>query len=166
MIIQKEPEQIMETFFYRKNPFAVKTSKGFYVPVYRDVTILDIVKHIEGKHVIGAYQSRSDETCVWACIDFDSVEYNDVAKKIAEHYKPGNVSSIVRDTLFEISESKGSHVWFFFNKVVATPDAYVFLETILTMFGLKKGRDAKIDIFPRSAHLSGKRVGWLVRIPR
>lgn len=156
----------METFFYRKNPFAVKTKQGFYVPVNRDITILDIVKHIDGRHTIGAYQSRSDETCVWACIDFDRFEYNETAQKIANHYKPENDSGIIRDILFEPSESKGSHVWFFFNKVIATPDAYVFLETVLAIFKLEKGRDAKIDIFPRSAHLSGKRFGWLVRIPR
>lgn len=161
------PEQIMETFFYRKNPFAVKTSKGFYVPVYRDVTIADIEKHLNGGHTIGAYQSRSDDTCIWACADFDSMDYNDIAKKIAEHYKPEKgTKCVVRDTLFEPSESKGSHVWFFFDRVVATPDAFVFMNTMLAMFGLKKGRNAKIDIFPRSSQLSGKRVGWLVRIPR
>lgn len=166
MIIPKQPEQIMETFFYRKNPFAVKTSKGFYVPVYRDVTIQDIIKHINGGHTIGAYQSRPDDTCIWACIDFDSFEYNDIAKDIADRYKPGNDQGVIRDTLFEPSESKGSHVWFFFNRVVATPDAFVFLETVLALNKLRKGRDTKIDIFPRSSNLSGKRVGWLVRIPR
>lgn len=166
MIIPRDPDQIMETFFYRKNPFAVKTKQGFYVPVHRDVTIPDIIKHLNGGHTIGAYQSRPDDTCTWALIDFDSFEYNDIAQNIADKYKPNDESGIIRDTLFEPSESKGSHVWFFFKKVVSTPDAFVFVETVLALNGLRKGRDTKIDIFPRSSCLSGKRVGWLVRIPR
>ncbi len=165
-------QTIMDRFFYRKNPFAVKTSSGIYIPVHRDVTLKDIEKHLNGKHTIGAYQSRPDETCTWACIDFDDYIYDDVAQKIVRSILPNTVQymddlpPIVNDVVYEPSESKGSHVWFFFSYPKSTKDAYDMLISILKSHNLYTGRDSKIDIFPRAPHLSGKRVGWLVRIPR
>ncbi len=158
-----DAQEMMDRFFYRKNPFAVKTSAGFYVPVYRDVTISDIQRHIIGAHTIGAYQSREDETCMWACIDFDDHKYDEKAKEITKHFKD---HLVIEDTLYEPSESKGSHVWFFFNIPTETQNAHRFLSMVLDTYHLRSGRDTKIDIFPRSPHLSGKRVGWMVRIPR
>lgn len=146
---------IMERYFYRRNPFAVRTAKGFYVPVYRDVTEADIARHLAGLHTIGAYQSRADETCRWSCIDFDDFSYLEVAKRIAK--KHGGK--------LEMSESKGFHVWFFYDEPIPTINAYIDVTDALSEFNLKAGRESKIDVFPRSAHLSGKRVGWLVRVP-
>lgn len=166
------PEEIMDKFFYRKNPFAVKTSKGFYVPVYRDVTLRDIQRHLDGQHTIGAYQSRPDETCTWACIDFDDKKYEEIVGEIVKHIKPftifytDDLPPIVKDVGFEVSTSKGYHVWFHFNRPEKIEFAYKYVMTQLTSRGLYPGRDSKIDIFPRSPHLSGKKVGWLVRIPR
>lgn len=159
------PKEIMDRFFYRKCPFAIKTTSGFYVPVYRDVTEVDIQKHLDGIHIIGAYNSRADSTCRWACIDFDDFSYEDIAKRIANEvgliYK-----DIVKETLFEQSPSKGFHVWFFFNRVSSTEEAYIFISSVMRNYNLTSGRKSKIDVFPRSPLLSGKRVSWQVRIPR
>lgn len=159
------PKEIIDTYFYRENPFAVKTSAGFYVPVYRNVAEKDIVKHLNGGHIIGCYQSRSDETCKWSCIDFDDMKYENVANKIVADIKAALPHEIVKDAMLERSNSKGFHVWLFFNKPIRTEDAHEMLTTILGFNFLEPGRSFKIDIFPRSPHLSGKRVGWLVRLP-
>ncbi len=155
-------QDIMDRFFYRKSPFAVKTAQGFYVPVkkdgiYRDVTLGDIEKHLSEKHTIGAYQSRSDETCVWGCIDFDDKKY----KGIAEHFHMLSPST----TMLE-ETNRGYHVWKFFNSPVSTFYMYHLLLNMLRVHNLVPGLNSKIDIFPRSEHLSGKRFGGLVRIPR
>ncbi len=166
------PQQIMDRFFYRKNPFAVQTSKGFYIPVHRDVTLLDIENHLTNGHTIGAYCAREDETCMWGCIDFDDVSYEQIAKdmvlKHTNHISgiPYSFNLPLKKIMFEKSESKGYHVWFFFQKPETTEKAYNFVSDVLHDFYLRSGRDTKIDIFPRSPHLSGKKVGWLVRLPR
>ena len=154
--------EIMEMFFYRKNPFALKVKAGYYVPIKRDVTLADIQKHIDGLHIIGAYVAREDESCVWGVIDFDLESYREIAEKIVDKYKGSALFTCVR---LEKSLSKGYHVWFFFAQVVNTGVVYQLLNIILGDFGLETGRSSKIDIFPRSAHLSGKRIGWLVKVP-
>jgi len=148
-------QEILELFFYRNNPFAIKTNSGMYVPVHRPITKLDVDKHLQGLHTIGAYNARPDGTCKWACIDFDRLTYSTQAKDIAIRHR-GKL---------EVSESKGYHVWFFFDHPRNVYDVHHWLIQILDEFGLKKGVDSKIDIFPRSDALSGKRISWLVRIP-
>jgi len=155
-------QQIMDRFFYRKNPFALKVKDGF-IPIYRDVTRNDIMKHLLGEHIIGAYQSREDETCMWACIDFDDFKYESTAKDIFKDYED---EPLLKDCVFEKSYSKGFHIWFFFEMPMKTERAFDFLTSILKAYNLYPGRDSKIDIFPRSEHLSGKKVGWMVRLPR
>ncbi len=154
-------EEILQYFFYRRNPFALKTP-AHYIPIYRDVTVSDIEKHLNGYHIIGSYNSRPDETCKWGCIDFDSHEYDKLAENL--HDQSGN-HEIVDFSIIEKSTSKGTHVWYFFNEVQRTQDAFHFLENVLAEHSLTKGLKSKIDIFPRSPHLSGKKVGWMVKLP-
>lgn len=161
-------KQIMDLFFYRPEPFAIKTKAGFYVPVNRSVTLQDIKKHREGKHVIGAYNSRSDATCQYACIDFDNFDYREVAEEIASSNN-GLIPvmlGVKTEKLFETSESKGFHVWFFFESPVPTEVAYNYLMWIMIDHELKVGRNAQIDIYPKSPKLTGKRVSWMVRLPK
>ncbi len=169
-----EVEEIMDKFYYRKCPFAVKTKAGFYIPVYRDVTYADIKKHLEGGHTIGAYNSREDGTCKWACIDFDDKQYEKVARQIAKQeviFKDTEIGhsygeDIDVEILFEESPSKGYHVWFLFGKAVKTVEAYYWLLSIIQNNKLQVGTNAKIDMFPRAPELTGKRVSWQVRVPR
>lgn len=163
------PQEILNLFFYRRYPFAIKTPKD-YVPVWREVTETDIIKHLQGIHTIGAYQSCEDETCTWACIDFDDFKYKTDAENIIEDIKNYiNISSMsvgisIKDCKLE-KTNRGYHVWIFFATPKTTSYAYKCIIYFLKQRKLSHGLKNKIDIFPRKPTLSGKRLGGLVRIP-
>jgi len=165
-------QEIMDVIFYRKSPWAVKTKAtatkpAIYVPVYKEITLEAIQKHLDGGHTIAAYQSRPDETCLWATIDFDDFKYEEVAKQIYREQKASGVfQSVLIEPKFEESESRGYHIWFFFKTPQTTEFAYKMLINILATKGLEKGTNNKIDVYPRAEHLTGKKFGAHVRVPK
>ncbi|MFC0534286.1 DEAD/DEAH box helicase [Pelagicoccus mobilis] len=123
-----------------------------------------IEDHLRGKHTIGSYSIRKDDTCIFLAADFDGegweacvVEYSDSAEIFGFQ------------TLLEISRSgNGAHVWLFFAEPVPTRLARSLGTVIL---GEASSRLSKFDLgaydrfFPNQDTMPKGGFGNLIGLP-
>lgn len=108
---------------------------------YKQLTIHDILDHLNGKSVIGVYPLLKTDECRFLVFDFDNhekgSEQNDFANKDDEWIEEVNaLVSICRlngiDALVERSRSgKGAHIWVFFDKPIPASLARSFGSALL-----------------------------------
>ena len=153
---------------------------GEYFPIRREVTVQDVKNHMEGKHTIGTYQVRADNTVKWGVLDFDKASQEQFAKAIAWELKQEGYN-----VLLEESGSLGHHhVWVL--KECGFKEMREILLAKATKYGLVEGKDrnkgskmsdaewvevqkeneSKVEVFPKTKEpLLNDQVGFLVKIP-
>src|SRR3990172_5102261 len=92
-----------------------KCSQRAFLPV-TDQVVLD---HLQGRHVIGVYPLRPDESCFLLAADFDGPSWKeDVAAFVSTCRRIGVMPAIERSR-----SGKGAHAWFFFSGPVPASTA-------------------------------------------
>ena len=98
-----------------------------FVPM-SDQAVLD---HLQGRHVIGVYPLREDDTCWFLAADFDEESWvDDVAAFVETARTVGLPAGVERSR-----SGNGAHVWFFFAAPVPAATArrmgcYLITETM------------------------------------
>jgi len=92
-----------------------KCSQRAFLPVADQV----ILGHLQGRHVIGVYPLRPDESCFLLAADFDGPSWKeDVAAFVSTCRRIGVMPAIERSR-----SGKGAHAWFFFSGPVPASTA-------------------------------------------
>jgi len=82
-----------------------------YVPLSNDV----IRGHLEGRHTIGVYPLRLDETCYFLAVDFDKKSWQEDAAAFLEVCRAMNIPVVLERS----RSGNGAHVWIFFSEPVS-----------------------------------------------
>lgn len=87
--------------------------------------------HLQGRHVIGVYPMRKDETCGFLAADFDKACWREDVTAFTETCQRIGVSCAIERS----RSGNGAHVWFFFNNPIAAATvrklgSYLITETM------------------------------------
>ena len=152
-------------FVGRRNPHAIQTSNGGYVPVRRPLKLRDLINHLNGEKTLGTYVIREDGLVNYACIDIDG-DPKEFAANQDKYLKLGvEVFNLFPDfdRALEFSGRRGYHVWLFPEK----PEPPAFMrELVKARFKLGK-IPADIEIFPKQdrVDVTKKQLGNLIKLP-
>jgi superfamily II DNA or RNA helicase len=131
-----------------------------FLPV-EDQVILD---HLQGRHVIGVYPLRTDETCWFLAADFDKTSWTDDVAAFVETCSANGLPAAVERS----RSGNGAHVWFFFSAPVAAGAArkmgcYLITETMSRRHQLNM--ESYDRLFPNQDTLPRGGFGNLIALP-
>ena len=153
------PDQLRR-FLGRTKPFAIQTSNGGYVPVHREITQEDLIKHLRGEVTLGTYVIREDGLITFASIDIDGRvgedmgPYEQLAYYVLELFPEF-------DRCVEWSGRRGYHVWIFLEQ----PEVPRFVRELILSRLKTNGVSPKIEVFPKQHVTTGKGLGNLIKLP-
>ncbi|WP_206215160.1 hypothetical protein [Desulfovibrio sp. ZJ200] len=83
------------------------------------VTDQVLYDHLSGRHTIGIYPLRKDDSCRFLAVDFDEADWRNDSRAFLRSCHDTNIP-----TALEISRSgKGAHIWIFFSEPVPAKEA-------------------------------------------
>ena len=140
------------------------TMKDFQNKTYTPYTAQALIKHLEGKDMLGIYPILLENTSYFLTADFDESNWREQSKNFIHTCEKYGIHSYP-----EISQSgNGCHVWIFFE------DAYpcwksrkIFLELIRQALGISPLKEEKSfdRLFPNQDALTGGYLGNLIALP-
>ncbi len=147
-----------------------------YSPIYKPIDKDALLAHLEGKHTLGIYLLRMDNTIKIAVIDIDiskklimqeeTMRNIDLWKlaladavKIIKFLKNLNITAYL-----ETSGWKGLHVWLFFETPIKAAEARDFLKTVLRKIG-PPPEGINREIFPFQDSTNRDSLGSLIKLP-
>jgi hypothetical protein len=123
-----------------------------------------VMAHLRGRHVMGVYPLRKDETCWFLAVDFDKETWtDDVAAFVATCRDVGLRPSVERSR-----SGDGAHVWFFFSEPTPAAAArkmgcYLITETMSRRHELSF--DSYDRLFPSQDTMPRGGFGNLIALP-
>jgi len=167
--------RMLELFAGREGVFAQQTGSGAYVPVRpeRDLTIEDIVAHLEGARSYAIYPVMKDNTCRFICFDVDlgREEAETAGPRLPELQKQllptlraisSSLSALgvgSASTLFEDTGGRGFHIWLFFESPISAGLALKLGRALLDRAGVQ------CEVFPKQGSVSPDRYGNPIKLP-
>lgn len=126
-----------------------------------DQVILD---HLKGRHTIGVYALREDETCWFLAADFDKTSWQDDVAAFVETSRGVGLQPAVERS----RSGNGAHVWFFFAAPLAASVArrlgcYLITETMTRRHQL--GMESYDRLFPNQDTMPRGGFGSLIALP-
>jgi superfamily II DNA or RNA helicase len=126
-----------------------------------DQTIFD---HLAGRHTVGVYPLRADDSCYFLAVDFDDADWRADAQAFAQSCRELGVP-----VALEISRSgNGAHAWVFFSSAVAARDARR-LGTAIISHTCARTRQLKLTsydrLFPNQDSMPKGGFGNLIALP-
>jgi superfamily II DNA or RNA helicase len=128
------------------------------------VSDAQILRHLQGRHVMGVYPMLQDETCWFLAADFDKGSWQEDIAAFAETCR-------AIDIPVEIERSrsgKGGHAWFFFSAPVAAATARR-LGTFLLTETMSRRHELRLDsydrLFPNQDTMPRGGFGNLIALP-
>jgi len=131
-----------------------------YVPLSHE----GIRGHLEGRHIIGIYPLRLDETCYFLAIDFDKKAWQEDAAAFLEVCKAMNVPAALERS----RSGNGAHVWIFFSEPIPASLArrlgsFLLTETMSRHHQL--GMESYDRLFPNQDTMPKGGFGNLIALP-
>ncbi|MFQ5803882.1 MAG: DEAD/DEAH box helicase family protein [Candidatus Methylomirabilales bacterium] len=124
----------------------------------------EIRKHLQGRHVMGAYPLLEDETCWFLAVDFDKKSWMEDTAAFVETCRSHGVPVAVERS----RSGNGAHAWFFFNASVPVAIArkmgcYLLTETMARRHQLSM--DSYDRLFPNQDTMHKGGFGNLIALP-
>lgn len=170
-ITREEIKLFRSIFNTRDDVFArywedFESKKSGYAPTYRlnqspqALTDVVISNHLMGKQTIGVYPLFPDNTTVFLAIDFDGLDWFELASRVSEIAQTYQLNPYL-----ECSKSgNGGHLWFFFAKRISAFTARQMGKLLLSKTGIKN-RITFDRMFPSQDEHAGKGYGNLICLP-
>ena len=123
-----------------------------------------VLAHLKGRHVMGVYAMREDETCWFLAVDFDKGTWMDDTKAFVATSRRLGLPAIVERS----RSGNGAHVWFFFSSPVSAVAArkmgcHLLTETMAERHELSM--DSYDRLFPSQDTLPRGGFGNLIALP-
>jgi len=166
---QKDPQKALlkilyNRFFSKTDNYAIavidETVK--YNPIPGKPAPSQILAHIRGETVLGAYNLLPDNLVSWGAFDVDSTKLS-VAKVLAKQIVEilGNVPHSI-----EYSGRKGYHIFLWLDKLYPAAEVQRVLLGIRDSVGAPRAGDPHVEVYPKQASLSANlEVGNLIKVP-
>lgn len=122
--------------------------------VRQPVTQRSYFLHLIGKVSLGLYPLLDDATCRFGAIDLDRDDLDLVLKIRDELWNVG-----LKQTIIELSKSKGYHIWVFFSEPVKAKEIRHILNTVLSILKLT------LEVFPKQDRLNEGEIGNYINLP-
>ena len=120
--------------------------------------------HLSGRHTIGIYPLRKDDSCRFLAIDFDEADWRNDSRAFLRSCHETNIPAAL-----EISRSgKGAHIWIFFSEPVPAKEARQLGAALLsrTCENTRQLSLASYDrLFPNQDTLPKGGFGNLIALP-
>jgi hypothetical protein len=128
------------------------------------VTDQVIIDHLQGRHVIGVYPMRPDDTCCFLAADFDKETGKDDVAAFRETCKSMDIPVAIEQS----RSGNGAHAWFFFAEPVSaaiarTMGCYLITETMSRRHQLSM--ESYDRLFPSQDTLTKWGFGNLIALP-
>ncbi len=160
--IPEEGKLLLETFFLRRDVYAVQNRNGGARTVRRPITPDALTVHLAGKQRLGAYTMAADERVLFGCIDVDADSVpagqtvRGAAQAIADALDQAKIPY-----LLEVSKSGDLHLWIFMAQPMEARPVRLLLQAITRDVHLPS-----VEVFPKQAQLdTPKKLGNLVFLP-
>ena len=128
------------------------------------VTNQVLYDHLSGKHTIGIYPLRKDDSCCFLAVDFDEADWQNDSRAFLRSCHDTNIPAAL-----EISRSgKGAHIWIFFSEPVPAKKARQLGTALLsrTCENTRQLSLASYDrLFPNQDTLPKGGFGNLIALP-
>lgn len=127
---------------------------GKIISLRRPLSLFHYRLHLHGRARLGIYPLLPDGSTRFLVLDFDGPDAEMAARKVydkAQHYGLPFV--------WEISKSRGVHLWLFFSEPVSARDARRIAHTVLSETRVRS------EIFPKQDNLPQKRLGNFIWLP-
>ena len=159
-----KPEDLWR-FVGRKNPYAIQTDNGGYMPVWRELKLHDLMAHMNGEKTLGSYVIREDGLINYACIDIDADpktfgtnqnEYLMLAEVVFALFPDF-------DRILEFSGRRGYHIWIFPEQ----PEPPAFLRELVKARFKRSNIPPETEVFPKQdrVDVTKKKLGNLIKLP-
>ena len=171
--------KLIHVFFNETDRYVRQSKRGSYY-VVGDYNTVDgrrtlvkphalrlqiLEQHLLGDIVIGTYTTSEEDTCKWACFDFDGkptqegrmCQWARVSRFAYRMWEAGV------PTYVEFSGNKGWHAWVFFEQPIPAAIVYPWMHAAWE----RCGDTETIEFYPKQATLkaTGKGTGNLVKLP-
>jgi len=137
----------------RRDAFGLM-QRGSILTVRHPLSLLHYRLHLAGKSRLGIYPLLSNGSTSFLVLDFDGPDAERAARKVydrAQHYG--------LPFAWEISKSRGMHLWLFFSETVSARDARRIARGVL------KKASVQAEIFPKQDSLSQNGLGNFIWLP-
>ena len=123
-----------------------------------------VLDHLRGRHVMGVYPLRDDETCWFLAVDFDKASWQDDVAAFIQTCRSVAVPAAVERS----RSGNGAHAWFFFAAPVAASVArkmgcYLITETMARRHELSM--ESYDRLFPNQDTMPRGGFGNLIALP-
>ena len=131
---------------------------------FRPVDDNAVLRHLQGKQVMGVYPMLPDETCWFLAADFDKSSWKDDVRALAETARGRGLPFLVERS----RSGNGAHVWFFFSEPVPAAVArkmacHLLTETMASRHELSM--DSYDRLFPSQDTMPRGGFGNLIALP-
>ena len=158
------PSYQFDPYQYRLHSAKGGSFKNFEDKSYKPLTDDQIIKHLQGEHLIGLYPLLKDNTSSFVAADFDKENWSEECRKFIKICNDHHVPAY-----FERSRSgNGGHVWIFFDQPYPSYKSRKVFINFLELAGSFSifDKDLSFDrLFPNQDYLSGKGLGNLIALP-
>lgn len=159
----------MPAYFFDPYRYRTHKMKGGAFQDYSDKSFLvltddQIIKHLNGTHLIGIYPLLQDNTSWFIAADFDKGDWASAAQKFIHTCLEKGIPAYLERS----RSGNGAHVWIFFDKPVpAYKSRKVVLSLLISSGGMSAfDKNSSFDrLFPNQDQLSGKGLGNLIALP-
>jgi hypothetical protein len=138
----------MQTFFNRRDAYALQKKDGRYFYIQEPLTLELVLQHLRGEITLGSYLLSAKHRCKFAVIDADD---DPERSKLVEIHRTFPLPSYLE------ASRRGGHLWFFFSEPVPGARAKAFGREVARMYELSA------EIFPKQA--TSKGPGSCIRLP-
>ena len=159
----------MPAYHFDPYRFRVHKMKGGTFQNYPDKTHLpltdeQIIKHLNGEHLIGIYPLLKDNTTWFLAADFDKENWIEQCRAFIKVCAEMNIPAYLERS----RSGKGGHVWIFFEQPYPAIRSIKMFISILEQAGIFSvfDKSSSFDrLFPNQDFLSGKGFGNLIALP-
>lgn len=158
------PSYFYDPYLYRMHKMRGGTFQNYNDKRYLKLTDEEIVKHLNGKQLIGIYPLLKDNTSWFIAADFDKENWIEECRIFINFCKEKDIPAYLERS----RSGKGGHVWIFFDQPYPAIRSRKIFISILEQAGIFSAFDktSSFDrLFPNQDFLSGKGLGNLIALP-
>lgn len=140
------------------------TIKDYPNKSYARLTDAAILRHLEGRDVIGIYPLLENNTSWFLAVDFDENNWRTEITKLFEYCKQNQLPSYIERS----RSGNGGHLWIIFEEPYPAIKSRAIIKDFLKRAGftIKASNSSSFDrIFPNQDQHTGKGLGNLIALP-
>jgi hypothetical protein len=147
-------EAYTNTFFNRRDTYALQLDSGEYVRVKYPLTLKHLHSHFMGKLTLGTYALDNENRARWLCLDADDADRFDLLTQMAQQLQTETIPAYLE------TSRRGGHLWLFTPPLPGT-DMRRFGQALLQRHHIPL---KALELYPKQDTLK-LGVGSQVRLP-